>query len=113
MNLALIIFLSAILFCFGLLIYRRRNDLKERQELTVDEPIQDEIVEVEFNGKFLYLAPQDLAAWKSLSNAQKQRVHMRQIELLRKGVLVRVTDENGKRGMITRNEAIAKGVIKQ
>lgn len=94
------------------IIKKRRSDLREQEEMSDDIPLQDVVTMHDFNGHKIYLAESEVAAWKSLSNAQKQKIHLRQMYFIKNGHLVKVTDENGNEGLITRIEGIAKGVIK-
>lgn len=107
---AILISVCAFLIYFG--VKNRKKVIEEREALPDDIPVQDVIEAREFNGHTLYLSESDYAIWKTLSNAQRQKIHLRQLYNIKNGFLVKVTDENGRDGLITRAEAIAKGVIK-
>lgn len=107
------IFLIAIAtFLVWVVIRKRKVQLVERENLPDDIPVQDVVEAREFNGHTLYLSESDYVVWKGLSNAQKQKIHFRQLYNIKNGHLVKVTDENGQDGLITRDEAIQKGIIK-
>ncbi len=99
-------------FLVYVIIKKRKAQLKEREALPDDIPVQDVVEAREFNGKTLYMSESDFEVWKKMSNAQKQKIHLRQLYYIKNGILFKVTDENGREGLITKQEAIAKGIIK-
>lgn len=73
---------------------------------------QEQVHEVDYNGHTLYLTESDQARWKTLNNSERRQIHLRTKYAIREGLLVKVTDNEGRTGLISRQEAIAKGIIK-
>ncbi len=106
------ILISICVFLIYLGIKKRKKDLEIRQDMPDDAPLQDVVMMRDFNGHKIYLAESELDAWKSLSNSQKQRIHLKQLYCIKNGLLIKVTDENGNEGLITKAEAVARRIIK-
>lgn len=90
----------------------RSRQLKDRNTLVDDIPEQGEVLAHNFNGQMVYLSESDLQAWKNLNNAQRQSAQLQQRNLLKSGQLVKVVDGEKIMGLISRAEAIEKGIIK-
>ncbi len=107
-----IILIGVCVFLIYFAIKKRKKDLEIRQDMPDDAPLQDVVTMRDFNGHKIYLAESEMQAWKSLSNSQKQKIHLRQLYYIKNGLLIKVTDENGNEGLISRAEALAKKIIK-
>ncbi len=107
-----VILISICIFLVYFGIKKKKKDLEIRQGMPDDAPLQDVVMMRDFNGHKIYLAESEMQAWKSLSNSQKQKIHLRQLYYIKNGLLVKVIDENGNEGLITKAEAVAKRIIK-
>lgn len=93
-------------------VRKYRHDKKHRETLPDNIPIQEEINQTEYNGHPIYLSPAEQSSWDSMSRSNKRLVYRNQVKMLKKGIVVKVTDQNGRTGLITRAEAKQKGIIK-
>ncbi len=94
-------------------IHARVKQAKQFHELPDDEPVQGEVKAFDIGGKTLYTTESDFKVWKTLPNGTKQRIHKTQLDLIKKGILLKVTDDQGRDGLITRQEALRTGVLVQ
>lgn len=81
-------------------------------DLSDEEPIMDQVFEESYNGRPLWIKPEEREAWSSLNREMKRKVVMETEKRIKKGELYVHTDETGFTGLITRKEAIEKGYIK-
>lgn len=108
-----IIFFIVCFFVFYLFIYRYRKDVKaDISEMEDVMPIMDQ-VKGHRMGKFeIFLPEADREAWNMLPRHVRRQRAMNQERMVKKGDLIQIRDENGSVvGLITRQEAIEKGVI--
>ncbi len=88
-------------------------DRKEKREELPDDILeQSEIHQVDMVGKTMYLSNSDMEVWKTLSNAQRQAIHKKQIYAIKNGHWIKVMNSVGScTGIITKAEALKTGYI--
>lgn len=88
-------------------------NMKKNQKLLPDtDPVQDLVVPDIQNKHNVFIAPAEAEIWNSLPRKEKRKAIRQQEKMIESGKLVRVI-ENGKvMGIITRQEALRKGLIK-
>lgn len=108
-----ILFVLSILGAIIMLSYVSRKKQKSITENLPDvDPVQDQVVPMQFGGHTMYLSPADLVTWKTLTNAQRKQGLTDQVNSIRKGILVKVKNETGEViGLITNGEAKMRGLI--
>jgi hypothetical protein len=105
--------LTLILFLFVLIYTTRQKRKEERKSLPDNIPAPDVITPVELTGRTIFLSNEEKEIWKGLNNAQKKAIIDNQTRNIKSGTWVKVFNQQGDcTGIITRQEAISKGLIK-
>lgn len=114
-TIALIVLPILMGILFGLpiigIIKEKKRQKKQYEELCDDEPEMDEIYEVALGKDTIYLSKYEEKAFWSLSIKQRRALVNKQRALIKKGDLIIVDHPDVGNRMITRLEAIRKGLI--
>jgi hypothetical protein len=111
-NIFLFILFIAIFGSMGYIIYMEwKNRKSQYEELTDEDPVQDEIYEVALGKDTVWLSASDEKAFNQLSIKQRRALVAKQKAMLNQGKLILVDHPDGGKRMISRLEAIQKGVI--
>ena len=108
-----IYFLGIILLALASIIIWKRVTLKKSMSsLGDDEAPMDEPVLIDYNGKDVFIPEEDMAVWNDLPRKVKRETIRKQEKMVSRGELVPIELPNGEKRLITREEAIEKGVVK-
>lgn len=76
------------------------------------EPLQEVPIPIEHTKGEIFLAPYQMEAWNKLPRSVKRDRIQAQQRLIKKGILVKHIVDGKVMGLVTRNEAKQKGLIK-